>query len=100
MRRNSMTLLLAAVLLAGVQSARAQKVVLHMADGQTFKCSTSQLDSITFERDDLIVVEAHEWVDLGLPSGTLWATCNIGEGQPRGIRRLLRLGRDGAEVKL
>lgn len=20
----------------------------------------------------------HEWVDLGLPSGTKWATCNIG----------------------
>ena len=24
----------------------------------------------------------HEWVDLGLPSGTLWATCNIGAGRP------------------
>ena len=25
---------------------------------------------------------AHEWVDLGLPSGTLWATCNIGATKP------------------
>ncbi len=24
----------------------------------------------------------HEWVDLGLPSGTRWATCNIGASQP------------------
>ena len=24
----------------------------------------------------------HEWVDLGLPSGTLWATCNIGANSP------------------
>ena len=24
----------------------------------------------------------HEYVDLGLPSGTLWATCNIGAGSP------------------
>lgn len=24
----------------------------------------------------------HEWVDLGLPSGTLWATCNIGASSP------------------
>ena len=24
----------------------------------------------------------HEWVDLGLPSGTLWATCNIGANAP------------------
>lgn len=26
----------------------------------------------------------HEWVDLGLPSGTLWATCNIGASTPEG----------------
>ena len=26
--------------------------------------------------------EAHEWVDLGLPSGMLWATCNIGATRP------------------
>ena len=24
----------------------------------------------------------HDWVDLGLPSGTLWATCNIGAEKP------------------
>ena len=24
----------------------------------------------------------HEWVDLGLPSGTLWATCNVGANTP------------------
>ena len=24
----------------------------------------------------------HEWVDLGLPSGTLWATCNVGANSP------------------
>ena len=27
-------------------------------------------------------VEEHEWVDLGLPSGTLWATCNVGANAP------------------
>lgn len=26
--------------------------------------------------------DEHEWVDLGLPSGTLWATCNIGANSP------------------
>ena len=25
---------------------------------------------------------SHEWVDLGLPSGTLWATCNVGASKP------------------
>jgi len=27
-------------------------------------------------------LSGHEWVDLGLPSGTLWATCNIGANAP------------------
>ena len=26
----------------------------------------------------------HDYVDLGLPSGTLWATCNIGANKPEG----------------
>lgn len=25
---------------------------------------------------------SHQWIDLGLPSGTKWATCNIGTTQP------------------
>ena len=84
MKRNSLTLLLAAagMLLAGVQTTKAQKIVLHMAGNQTFECSISQLDSITFVGEDLIIEEEHEWVDLGLPSGTLWATCNVGANSP------------------
>ena len=27
-------------------------------------------------------LNGHEWVDLGLPSGTLWATCNVGASSP------------------
>ena len=30
-------------------------------------------------------IEEHEYVDLGLPSGTLWATCNVGADSPEGI---------------
>ena len=26
--------------------------------------------------------DEHEWVDLGLPSGTLWAACNVGANAP------------------
>ena len=29
-------------------------------------------------------IEGHDYVDLGLPSGTLWATCNIGASKPEG----------------
>lgn len=28
------------------------------------------------------VENGHEYVDLGLPSGTLWATCNVGAEMP------------------
>ena len=27
-------------------------------------------------------INGHAYVDLGLPSGTLWATCNMGAGSP------------------
>ena len=28
------------------------------------------------------MLNGHEWVDLGLPSGTKWATCNVGANSP------------------
>ena len=30
------------------------------------------------------MIDGHEYVDLGLPSGTLWATCNVGADTPEG----------------
>ena len=41
------------------------------------KCGT--LLSIVQDSDS---ANGHEYVDLGLPSGTLWATCNIGATKP------------------
>lgn len=34
--------------------------------------------------------EGHDWVDLGLPSGTLWATTNVGASTPGGYGSYLR----------
>ena len=34
------------------------------------------------DKDEPDNLKEHEWVDLGLPSGTLWATCNIGADNP------------------
>ena len=31
---------------------------------------------------DTGIADGHEWVDLGLPSGTKWATCNVGANSP------------------
>ena len=30
------------------------------------------------------LINGHEWVDLGLPSGLKWATCNVGATSPEG----------------
>ena len=68
--------------MAGLQTVMAQKVVLHMADNQKFECSVSKLDSITFVDGAADDSDVHEYVDLGLPSGTLWATCNVGASKP------------------
>ena len=50
------------------------------------------IDDVTFLIDYLLKgtwgdepvtpVDNHEYVDLGLPSGTLWATCNVGANAP------------------
>ena len=37
-------------------------------------------------------VGGHEWVDLGLPSGTRWATCNVGATKPSQAGKLYSWG--------
>lgn len=37
-------------------------------------------------------INNHEWVDLGLPSGTLWATCNIDATNPAQVGSLYAWG--------
>ena len=63
----------------GLQTTWAQKVVLHLTGNQAVEYDISQLDSIFFIEG---TTEEHEYVDLGLPSGTLWATCNVGANSP------------------
>ena len=80
-RKYICTLLL--LLMASMQATWGQKIVLHMTDKQTVEYNISQLDSISFlEGTNEEIKEEHEWVDLGLPSGTLWATCNVGASSP------------------
>lgn len=39
---------------------------------------------VKIERQAKGSTDGYEWVDLGLPSGTRWATCNIGAETPEG----------------
>ena len=59
------------VLAAG--SAFAQKMVVRTADKQVVMYDITQVESVAF---------VDEYVDLGLPSGTLWASCNVGANSP------------------
>ena len=40
----------------------------------------------------------HDYVDLGLPSGTLWATCNIGATTPEGYGDYFAWGETGPKT--
>ena len=70
------------LMIAGIQTtAWAQKVVVHLQTGKDVVYDVTQVDSISF---DEMMAEGHRYVDLGLPSGTLWATCNVGAESPEG----------------
>lgn len=84
-KRNIMVALL---MVASLQFVWAQTVTFHQKDGQNYEIEVSKLDSVTFVAANQVVAESHtvingrDWVDLGLPSGTLWATCNVGASSP------------------
>ncbi len=42
--------------------------------------------------------ENHDYVDLGLPSGTLWATCNVGITTPSGYADLYAWGETDCKI--
>ena len=61
--------------LTGLQSALAQMFTVRLANKKVVRYRVAEVDSIVFS-------ELDDHVDLGLPSGTLWATCNVGASKP------------------
>ncbi|MBR6715359.1 MAG: leucine-rich repeat protein [Prevotella sp.] len=54
-----------------------QAACLH--DGQYY---TGVVKSFNTKESSINTINGHEYVDLGLPSGTKWATCNLGASKP------------------
>ena len=71
------------------------RMLVHLENREHVEYDASIVDSITFigmskpdipgddkpgdsDDSDVIISNGHKYVDLGLPSGTLWATMNIG----------------------
>ena len=53
-------------------------------------------ESIDVAFEDVKIMQlanGHEYVDLGLPSGTMWATCNVGADKPEDSGLLFQFGR-------
>jgi hypothetical protein len=57
-------------------------LILAMAMFCFVGCIGSGQAKTTDEEQEATVTGSHEYVDLGLPSGTLWATCNVGAYEP------------------
>ncbi len=67
----------AVVTILNVQDVTEDALVVSQMDGAVV--------SYSIEAPPSLVVGGHECVNLGLPSHTLWATCNVGAPSPEGI---------------
>ena len=80
MKKNSI-LALVLLLMANVQTAWSQAGMLVWENGKYVGFHINHVDSVQFV-DNVYNYIGGDYVDLGLPSGTLWATCNVGAGSP------------------
>ena len=55
---------------------------VYKTDGSRVEYAIADVDSISFTAPAVSIENGHEYVDLGLPSGTKWATCNVGATSP------------------
>lgn len=78
-------LVLAIILLVSVLQLRAQGIMVNLKNGTNVKFSSEDVESIStygYDSPHTGFINGYEYVDLGLPSGTLWATCNVGAIKP------------------
>ena len=90
MKQTFIKSLCLALLWCGIaMQVSAQGIVVNKTDGTKVYYKASEVQSVGVygygeepEPDIDDTLDGHEWVDLGLPSGTLWATCNVGANSP------------------
>ena len=85
MKRNSLIL----IILFAATIAGAQTINLHMKNGMVVNYNSSEVDYIDFSESSSTVSYTScpdgnhpHLIDLGLPSGTKWACCNVGANSP------------------
>ena len=91
-------LLLSVVAMASLAFASSAVTYMrvHTSDGQIIKYDVDSVEYVDFDSTSAADAEqvegvtvsgkvgSYTYVDLGLPSGTLWATCNVGATKPTG----------------
>ena len=70
------------VLLSAVGMTKALAQSFTMGDLNYFVNSDGVSVTVTGHVDGTAATGVHDYVDLGLPSGMLWATCNVGANAP------------------
>ncbi len=61
-----------------------KKLAVYKNGVATHYISLTDIDSVKVSEDPKIgVINGHDYVDLGLPSGIKWATCNVGALSPK-----------------
>ena len=56
--------------------------MLASCNGKTAEATSEEENTNVVEESTTGSLAGHDWVDLGLPSGTKWATCNVGANSP------------------
>ena len=63
-------------------SLNFEKGKYYLYNFSTYSFDVPPMDDGIEPADKSGTIDGHDYVDLGLPSGTLWATCNIGADSP------------------
>ncbi len=77
-------ILLTSIFAVSLLSMAQLKLYVHQNDGSYTEFIAAAVDSITFseQKPEKDVANGYDYVDLGLTSGALWATCNLGADKP------------------
>ncbi|MCI7430492.1 MAG: hypothetical protein MSS84_06410, partial [Bacteroidales bacterium] len=75
-------ILFASALCMSVCAMAQSEFYVYKTDGSSVQFTIADVDSISFTAPASDPANGHDYVDLGLPSGTKWATCNVGASTP------------------
>ena len=85
----TLLLLMVSLFATAQQNGATEYMYIHRSNGVIDSVAVAEIDSVTFAiptiSDTPVTPPAetqHEAIDLGLPSGIKWATCNVGATSP------------------